>query len=134
MRILLIISFLLNIAFLVAIYDIDNKSKEWKVKYFSIETKANNQIDRANQLELDKSRLKEQLKDIETRTAGTNEVLEKTRKELDAMTQKFNDQAKELEINKQISSLPFSCPSPITIKPKVKHKKRIPYDIAPSQQ
>mgnify|MGYP000373151522 FL=1 len=78
----------------------------------------------------------EQLKEIESRTAETNKILENTRKELDAMSKKYSDQTKELEIANQIASLPFSCP-PIVQPPKkkvVKHKKRIPYDIAPSQQ
>lgn len=130
----LIISFLLNIAFVVAIYDIDNKSKTWKTKYFTAEKIANDQQGQAAQLALDKFHLQEQLKEIETRTANTNKMLEDTQKELDVMSKKFNDKTKELEISKQISSLPFSCPSPLTIKPKVKHKKKIPYDISPSQQ
>lgn len=132
----LVVSVLLNLVLLVAAYDIDQTSKKWKAKYFDIEQKANEQFDHANQYALEKYKLLEQLKEIESRTAETNKILENTRKELDAMSKKYSDQTKELEIANQIASLPFSCP-PIVQPPKkkvVKHKKRIPYDIAPSQQ
>ena len=134
---------LLNIALFVFAYDGDTKAKEWKAKYFDLEQKANEQFDHANKYALEKYNLQEQLAEIEARTAETNKILEDTRKELDAMSKDFEDQrvkleqkTKELETNKQISNLPFSCP-PIVQPPKkkiVKRKKRIPYDIAPSQQ
>ena len=134
--ILLVISFLLNILLLIAAYDIDQTSKKWKAKYFDIEQKVNDDHDQVVQLALEKFRLLEQLKEIETRTAETNKVLDNTRKELDAMSKKYNDKAKELDIANQISSLPSSCPSIVQppAKKVVKRKKRIPYDIAPSQQ
>jgi septal ring factor EnvC (AmiA/AmiB activator) len=132
----LVISVLINLLLLGLAYSVDNTAQNWKAKYFDAAQKANEQSNHANQYALEKSRLLDQLKEIETRTAEINKVLEDTRKELDAMSKKYNDKAKELEIANQISSLPFSCPS-IVQPPKkkiVKRKKRIPYDIAPSQQ
>ena len=124
----LIISVLLNIALLVMAYDSDTKSKEWRTKYFDIEKKANEQFDHANQYALDKFRLQEQLKEIETRTADTNKVLEETRKKFQEMTAELSNKTKELEAAKKV--VPPICPKPKTI---IKYK-RIPYDIAPSQQ
>lgn len=125
----------MNIGLLATAYDIDQTSNKWKARYFAIEQKANEQSEYANQYALEKSRLLKQLKDIEARTAENNKILEDTRKELDVMSKKLSDKTKELEINKQISNLPFSCP-PI-VKPKTRtiiKYKRIPYDISPSQQ
>ena len=132
----LVISVLINLLLLGLAYSVDNTAQNWKAKYFSIEQKVNKEHEQVVQLALEKSHLLEQLKEIEARTAETNKVLEDTRKELDEMSKKYNDKAKELDIANQISNLPFSCP-PIVPAPKkkiVKHKKRIPFDIAPSQQ
>jgi chromosome segregation ATPase len=132
----LVISVVINLLLLGLAYSMDNTAQKWKAKYFSIEQKVNEEHEQVVQLALEKSRLLEQLKEIEARTAETNKVLEDTQKELDAMSKKYNDKAKELDIANQIASLPFSCPS-IVQPPKkkiVKRKKRIPYDIAPSQQ
>lgn len=129
----LVISALLNIVLLVAAYDIDQTAKAWKTKYFDIEQKANEQFDHANQYALEKYKLLEQLKEIETRTANTNKMLEASRKQVQEMTKAAEAQnAKMLELNKRITAIgePKVCPKPI-----IKYKiKRIPYDIAPSQQ
>lgn len=132
----LVISVVINLLLLGLAYSMDNTAQKWKAKYFSIEQKVNEEHEQVVQLALEKSRLLEQLKEIEARTAETNKVLEDTQKELDAMSKKYNDKAKELDIANQIASLPFSCPSIVqpTKKKIVKRKKRIPYDIAPSQQ
>lgn len=132
----LIISFLLNIAFVVAIYDIDNKSKEWKAKYFNAEKIASDQQGQAAQLTLDKNKLLDELNRINERVEQTNSELAAMAKDLADQRAQLDQKTKELEINKQIASLPFSCPSivPAPKKKITKHKKRIPYDIAPSQQ
>ena len=132
----LIISFLLNIVLIVAAYDIDNTSKEWKAKYFNAEKIASDQQGQAAQLTLDKNKLLDELNKINKRVEQTNIELAAMAKDLANQRSQLEQKTKELEINKQISNLPFSCP-PIVQPPKkkiVKRKKRIPYDIAPSQQ
>lgn len=129
----LIISFLLNIVLLVIAYDADTKAKALQSKYFDLERKANEQFDHANQYALEKYKLLDQLKAIEERTANTKKMLEDSRKQVQEMTKAAEAQnAKMLELNKRIAAIgePKVCPKPI-----VKYKiKRIPYDIAPSQQ
>jgi Skp family chaperone for outer membrane proteins len=132
----IIISVLLNIALFVFAYDGDTKAKEWKAKYFNAEKIANDQQGQAAQLTLDKNKLLDELNKINKRVENTNAELAAMSKELADQRSQFEQKTKELEINKQISNLPFSCPS-IVQPPKkkiVKRKKRIPYDIAPSQQ
>ena len=132
----LIISFLLNIVLIVAAYDIDNTSKEWKAKYFNAEKIASDQQGQAAQLTLDKNKLLDELNKINKRVEQTNIELAAMAKDLANQRSQLEQKTKELEINKQISNLPFSCPSivPAPKKKITKHKKRIPYDIAPSQQ
>lgn len=123
----IIISVLLNVALFVMAYDADKASKDWQSKYFDMEVKANEQFDHANKYALEKYYMQRDLDHMNKQVAEANASVA-------AMKAQLEQKTKELEINKQISNLPFSCPSLPIVKPKAKHKKRIPFDIAPSQQ
>lgn len=132
---------MLNIALLVIAYDADTKAKALQIKYFDIEKTANDQQTQATQLALDKFNLEQKLKDIQNRTDSTNKMLEDTRKQMQAMTKELADQtaqieAKNKELADQAKNSSANCP-PAVITPQLKAKpkrKKIPFDIAPSQQ
>lgn len=130
---LLIIAYLFSIA-----YYRDQAASDWQNKYFA-EQAFNIKNEQENKTLRDTNNsLVKKLLEIEKRTEETNKQIEAMRKELQETHKELEDSKTKpptvIEKTVIVEKPPVVyCPPKPKLKP-VKKKKRIPFDIAPSQQ